>query len=378
MKVTEEQIPTLVAALKRTEVFGNLPDESLDRISRSGEIVEFGTGANLFREGDAGDAAYILVQGEASVFRGRQKVVTRGPGECVGEIALIDDCPRSATVRTDTNVVALVIRSTAFDQLLLDAPFTRRMLVALSGKIREGDSLLWEAIEQLRQVQALKDDLFSLIVHDLRTPLTSIKAVVDLMAEGHTSKELLANGKRSAAYMQTLLSDVLDIRLLEEGELPLEPSSIDPTEFVSSIVELIEQHARERKVVLRSVVDHAGMMLADRKLLRRAVENLLMNALKYSPAGSEVELRIGTCSDGTYLEVLDRGPGVPVALRGNLFKKFGSVEKVQGSPRRGHGLGLHFVALIARSHGGDVNVSDREEGGSVFRIVIPMGAAGAR
>jgi signal transduction histidine kinase len=110
---------------------------------------------------------------------------------------------------------------------------------------------------------------------------------------------------------------------------------------------------------------------ADKKLVRRAVENLLSNALKYSPPGTEVTVTLTEVDDGIEIDISDRGCGVPEAFKSELFKKFGSVEAARGSVRRGFGLGLHLVNLVATAHGGRALVRDREGGGAVFGIFLP-------
>src|SRR6185436_8617255 len=107
-------------------------------------------------------------------------------------------------------------------------------------------------------------------------------------------------------------------------------------------------------------VEGAPAVRGDAKLLRRAVENLIANAVKYAPRGSEVEL--GACArsgGGLEITVADRGPGIPDDMKSMMFRKFGSVEARRGEARRGYGLGLHLVKVVASAHRGDVSVHDR-------------------
>jgi signal transduction histidine kinase len=131
--------------------------------------------------------------------------------------------------------------------------------------------------------------------------------------------------------------------------------------------------ARARRFEFSAEVDLIAdlRVSADRKLVRRAVENLLSNALKYSPSGGVVMAGVHAIGGGVQIEVADRGVGIPDELKNTLFRKFGSVEEARGELRRGHGLGLYLVKLVADAHGGRAIVRDREGGGTTFGLLLP-------
>jgi signal transduction histidine kinase len=113
-------------------------------------------------------------------------------------------------------------------------------------------------------------------------------------------------------------------------------------------------------------------------LLQRALENLLSNAIRYSPPEGEVRVVVNDVAGAVEIDVADSGVGVPELFKKELFKKFGSVEAAGGGIRRGFGLGLYMVDLVAKAHGGQATVRDREGGGTVFRIAMPGPPGGAR
>jgi len=108
----------------------------------------------------------------------------------------------------------------------------------------------------------------------------------------------------------------------------------------------------------------------DENLLRRSLENLVSNALKYTPSGGDVTVAVRRSDESVQIEVADRGPGIPDDLKHSMFEKFGSVEAKRGGHRKGIGLGLYLVKLVAQGHGGAVSVEDRPGGGSVFRLTL--------
>jgi signal transduction histidine kinase len=113
------------------------------------------------------------------------------------------------------------------------------------------------------------------------------------------------------------------------------------------------------------------VLALDRKLVRRAIDNLIINALKYSPANGVVDVTIGAGAEGVEIGIADRGPGIPDVSKDRLFEKFGSVEGSMTDTRRGFGLGLYMVRLVAEAHLGRVSARDREGGGTVFTVLLP-------
>ncbi len=110
--------------------------------------------------------------------------------------------------------------------------------------------------------------------------------------------------------------------------------------------------------------------LLNEKLVRRAIENLLGNALKYTPSGKDISVAVHRFPDSIAIEGADRGPGIPADMKASMFQKFGSVEAKKGGVRKGFGLGLYMVKLVAEGHGGSVEVLDRVGGGALFRLVL--------
>lgn len=242
-------------------------------------------------------------------------------------------------------------------------------------RIREQDRTIRAQLADLKRLQALKDDLVSLIVHDLRNPLTGIEGYLGLLqkqAQGSQFAPLspgIEKVLRSTAKLRSILEGVLQVRLLEEGKLPLEIEEVDLGELAADAVATIEGAGKERQITF--AVQGGGSARVDRNLTRRAVENLLSNGLRYAPSNSTVEIEVYESREGPGLAVTDRGPGVPDALKTELFEKFGSVEEKLGSRRAGFGLGLHLVKLVMEAHGGRVVVTDRVGGGARFELMFP-------
>ncbi|MCO5167375.1 MAG: hybrid sensor histidine kinase/response regulator [Planctomycetes bacterium] len=242
-------------------------------------------------------------------------------------------------------------------------------------RILEQEARLQAQLDELRHLQAVKDELFGLIVHDVRNPLTGVIGFVDLLAHALRGRDerlaryaerALEGGRR----VEEVLGSVLEVQLLESGSVPLHRARRHARAIVEDAVASVLGSAGS--VTIEVQADADPVLEADGRLVRRALENLLTNALKYSPPGSAVEVAVRQEGDEVELAVEDRGPGIPDPLKDVVFQKFGSVEARSGHARRGHGLGLHLVKLVASAHGGAVSVRDRDGGGTTFSMRLPL------
>ena len=257
----------------------------------------------------------------------------------------------------------------------LTKPVDRRELLLRTRaflRLREQDKIIRQQLEEVRRLQAAKDDLVALLVHDLRSPLAGIVAHLQLLAEELSGRPAadVQQAMRAADTALGRLEETLQIRLLEEGRLPVKRSPVQLDALVRDSVSPLEAIARRKNVKLTRNVEGEPMADLDAGLVRRSLENLISNALKYTPSGGDVEVALRRIDGHVEIEVADRGPGVPDDVKPRMFEKFGSVEAKKGGMRKGIGLGLYMVKLVAQGHDGSVAVEDRPGGGSVFRVIL--------
>jgi signal transduction histidine kinase len=261
----------------------------------------------------------------------------------------------------------------------LSKPFDRRELLLRTRAfvhLRRNEQLVREQVRELAELQALKDDLVSLMVHDMRNPLTGLLANLDMLSTELTkdpvqAQQDAADALHLAHRLRTLLDEVLQVRMLEEGELRLQLERVRLSEVTREAAETLQGEARARHIELSVSAAGDPVVPVDRKLARRCVENLIANALKYSRAGDCVEVNVLAESRGARIDVSDRGPGVPEEAKKTVFERFGSVQGRRDN-RRGFGLGLYLVNLALAAHGGIAAVLDRPGGGSVFQLIFPI------
>jgi len=265
----------------------------------------------------------------------------------------------------------LLLRIRLFIKLRQQEHRIRRQMMALEQR----DHMITNQLAELRALDAFKDELVALMVHDLRNPLSGIMGVLDAV-EGSIADPALRHDTQMALQasdrLRETLDDILQVRLLESGNIRLHREVIDAETLVTDAIASVWGAARARSVEIARTVDaSAARITADRKLVRRAIENLLTNALKYSPAGGVVMAAVHRTNGDVKIEIADRGAGIPDTVKSELFRKFGSVELALGEARRGIGLGLYLVKLVAAAHGGRAIVRDREGGGTTFGILLP-------
>jgi len=262
----------------------------------------------------------------------------------------------------------------------LSKPFDRQELllrVATFVRLRRQDATIRRQMARLRELESLKDDLASLLVHDLRNPLAGMIAFLEVlreeMSDSARQDELddLDQALLAAGRMRGALNEMLHLRQLEGQGVKLRRERLSLSDAVAEALATAQGDARARNVEVRRASADDAVIDADRDLVIRSVENLVHNAVRYSPRGCAVEVTIRAGGGGAHVEVADRGPGVPNEMKDRVFEKFATVEARGSKGRSGFGLGLYLVHMAATAHGGRASVRDREGGGSVFSMFFP-------
>jgi len=265
----------------------------------------------------------------------------------------------------------LLLRLRMFVRLHRQEAQIRQQLAALE----ERDQIIQRQLDELRALDTLKDELVGLMVHDLRNPLSGIVGFLDGLEHNAADPEVREDAHlalEASDRLRETLDDMLQVRLLESGGVRIFRELVGADALMNEAIGSVLGAARARHVEISRILDGGDWRIeVDRKLVRRAIENLLANALKYSPTGGVVLAAIHTADGDVEIEIADRGKGIPDDVKSQLFQKFGSVEAASGERRRGIGLGLYLVKLVAAAHGGRAVVRDREGGGTTFGLFLP-------
>jgi two-component system, sensor histidine kinase and response regulator len=265
----------------------------------------------------------------------------------------------------------------------LSKPFDRKELVLRARvflRLRAQDEHIRKQLDEMRRLDQLKDDLTSLLIHDMRNPLAGIDGMLWVLRQDATGEAAAAldDAALASRHLRDAVEDLLKIRLIEQGELHLAREPITLKQIADQAVSTLEGEAMARGLGIEIECDDGDQLItADAPLLRRAVENLIANALRYTRPRSVVTLTVHGEKDIVEIAVADRGPGVPDAFKSEVFAKYRTMDSGGARQRRGSGLGLYLVKLATEAHGGVASVEDRDAGGAIFRIRIPRDAAAA-
>lgn len=232
-------------------------------------------------------------------------------------------------------------------------------------------------IDELENLNKTKDRLLQVASHDLRNPLSSICGLAEFLQEDNpdlkaSHQESLDCIQQTARRMTHLVNDLLDLSALESGNLKLEQTTFDIAEQVNEICLLYKKKAEEKGIHLQiqSEVEFAHVY-GDPKQLMRVVDNLIGNALKFTPQGGEVLILWDLGFGSTVLKIMDSGPGIVAEDRKQLFHDFGRTRNRPTGNEPSTGLGLSICKRLLDAHGGDIVHSNRPEGGSCFTVTLP-------
>jgi signal transduction histidine kinase len=240
-------------------------------------------------------------------------------------------------------------------------------------------SELQESYRRLQEVEKLRDDLTHMIIHDLRTPLTSVISgmqTLDIVGDlNEDQREMMNIAIIGGETLLGMINDLLDVEKLESGSMQLDYVTLSIGELVASAIAQVASLAESQQLTLvQQTAAGLPLLRGDENKLRRTLVNLLGNAIKFTPVGGTitVEARHNTEEHNLVFDVTDTGEGIPPEAFERIFEKFGQVESRQGGRLMSTGLGLTFCKLAVEAHGGHITVESAPGKGSTFCFTIPL------
>jgi two-component system sensor histidine kinase/response regulator len=246
-------------------------------------------------------------------------------------------------------------------------------------KLKAATDALEDSFRKLRELEKIRDDLMKMIVHDLKTPLTSILATLELLLDGDfgtldaTQRQVIMDAEGKSEDLLRLIEDLLEIAKIEEAALPLSVEPIAPAALLTEILhEWTLRFQQESATASIDVADDVPVFQADKGLLKRVFANLIQNALTHSARAVTLQFRVRRDASGILFTVADNGPGIPPEYQEVIFRKFEQVRMPHAPRVRSSGLGLAFCRLVVEQHGGRIWVRSNEGEGSAFHILLPL------
>ena len=229
---------------------------------------------------------------------------------------------------------------------------------------------------ELRRLNELKNSFLGMAAHDLRNPISNIRMAMSLLTdEGFAfapeeQKEMLSEIDQQANYMLNLLNDLLDVSHIESGKLNLSPVTIELEPFLRDIVQRHHRLAEAKKSTVCLDAVPAGEIIADPIRLHQVMDNLISNAVKYSPAGSIITVRARLENGEWRVEVQDQGPGLTHEDQERLFQDFARLSAKPTGGEKSTGLGLAITRRVIEAHGGRIGVDSEPGNGAAFWFTL--------
>ncbi|MEP6905306.1 MAG: ATP-binding protein, partial [Gemmatimonadales bacterium] len=240
-------------------------------------------------------------------------------------------------------------------------------------KLKAATDALEGSYRKLRELEKVRDDLMKMIVHDLKTPLTSVLATLEMLGDGDfgqladRQRVAIGDAEGKAEDLLALIEDILEVARIEEAAVTLSYEPIAPAALLAELVhEWTHRFQQERTKASLNIDDDTPIFEADKALLKRVFSNLIQNAVTHASTPIELVLSARKTPDGVLFTVADNGSGIPPEYHEVIFRKFGQVVGPNAPRVRSSGLGLTFCKLVVDLHGGMIWVKSKEGEGSSF------------
>lgn len=346
--------------LRRTDLFESFSDEELARFAAPLRETSCVPGTVLFNEGDPGQEMYILLEGALEIMKCGRLIATIEPVESVGEMALIDAMPRSATVRAVAPCLLLAVSADLFQTVVLRPQSLLAMMRVLSRRIRQDTERLAEDFQQA-----------NILIHDMKNIL-SLFMYLDILP-GKVNHE---RGDRMISAMLTARASLAT--MMDEALAVARHMARPWTMARASLPELLREMAEEdfqghpdlaSHLITLEVADDLPDFVFNRLAIRRLVVNLVLNGVQASEPGQGVAVAADRVGGLARVRVMDHGRGIPAELRTKIFHcQFTTREQ-------GTGLGLLSCQRIVTAHGGTIEFASEAGSGTTVSFYLPLAPA---
>ncbi len=379
------------------QAFPGMTEAEARRLIEGGEIRHYPVGAVMCQEGRQEDTFYIILEGEARVTKyindnEVRLLQTLHRGDFFGEIALIHETARTASVTAVSPLTVLEIRKAAFNEVMKQSSHMALAIAReLSNRLRENNDLavedlrlkareLADAYQQLAEQSYARRVFLTTIAHELRTPLTVINGYVEMLRSGKMPPQSQGMAlEKIANHLQRVISLVNDLLFLQEMDLIGEKrEAVDIAQLVR--VQVASMHAMAKTnqcPITLEIEPDLPPVYGDQAMLGRAIGAVLHNAVKFSPNGGEIRVTVAADGDDALrIVVEDHGLGIPPDLLPRIFDRYFHTDRRGEHVFEGAGLGLAIAKQVVESHGGQITAHSVEGKGTTVTIRLPIVHAG--
>ena len=368
---------------------GIKPDEVQEIIINS-QIKSYPAGTVLCREDAIEYTFYMILEGDFEVTKtinntDARLLKTLNAGDFFGEMALIHNAPRAATVKALTPAVVLELEKDGFDRVLKHSPSVATAMISeISNRLRANDQL---AIEDLRlrareiadayqksaEQEMARNEFLTAIAHELRTPLMVASGYLHTLKKGVlTGEQLRSTIEIVSRNVDQIVNLTNDLLFLQEQELVLRDfQPVDLAALVAKIVDKYQEKAKSRRVNIKiRGITKLPAIQGDEPSLERAITGIVDNAIKFSPMDGTVDIRFADLGSHVSVSVVDYGIGIDPQIRPRIFDRFFHLEKSGEEIYDGIGIGLSITRQVIQQHRGMLDVDSAPGKGSTFTISL--------
>jgi len=384
----------LYSFLRKVYFFRDLPDHQIQKIQKVCHQIEYQPGTVIFEEGSQADRFYIVAEGAVEVWKDyelpeKDLLAVHEPGHLFGEMALIDELPRSATVLAkeptrlfyiarddfqriiqDNSEIAISILKSVTDMVRSSNEYFVENLRDRAKELEKTNLALQEAQEELLRRDRLSTlgKFSSLILHDIRNPLSIVRSMAEMLLLNSKDPAKVEKNARKiiteADRLNQIASELLDY---SRGEIRLNMAIVDLRTFFNRLLETVEEKFQARDIEVITNIELAAPIIMDEQRMFRVFYNLADNARKAMPRGGEFRIRAFQADQTVRVEVSDTGVGMDPSVQKKIFDPFFS-----HSDEGGTGLGMSIVKSVIEAHNGTLFVSSKPKGGTTFRVTLPL------
>lgn len=370
------------------KAFPGISQLEIDELVARSKVNNYPGGVILCREGAIETKFYILLDGQVNVTKTINNVEQKQlkvleAGDFFGEMAIIHNAPRAASVTTAGPATVMEIEKENFDRVLQrSSSISMAMVREISNRLRENDEMaiedlkiraaeLAEAYQKLAEQELARREFLTNIAHELRTPLMAAGGFLQLMQKGMITQEKIPNTidtvARNIHQITTLVNDIL---FLQEMDLILPKfQPVNLALMAEAVVEKYQDRAAGNLVTLHIETPHnLPMVSGDPKSLERALIALVDNAVKFSPHGGQVTIKLHEEANFVIMDVTDQGIGVETSQIPKIFDRFYHLERSGDQLFSGIGLGLAITNQVIKQHNGRLSVHSEPGKGSTFSV----------
>jgi len=363
--------------LKQVDFFSELSDDQLSEVTLAFNEKIYPEDEIIFEENSFGDKFYIIKEGKVEItrklsFDGKTYETELSffePYNYFGEMALFDNSPRSATVKSITQVTLLEIEKEDFLEACIKFPtIVLKMIKTLSNRMRLTNDKymsIWDSLLKKNRMAAI-GNAASKIVHDIKTPITVIVLTAQLISKLFPDTDKFSQKiVRQTEIMGEMIHEILDFARGQQSILDRKPIKI--SEVFTEVQEELTIIADSKNIVLSFDNSSESTLMIDFQKIKRTLTNIIKNAIE--AIQEKGEINVCSFDDENHLNIIinDNGPGIPEHILTSIFDPF-----VTSGKKTGTGLGLAICQKVVNDHGGDIQVRNISGGGASFSVKLPL------